>query len=150
MTVRLSDLKVGPPFVSFAWVLITGLRDELEQRMDLAEDADGVFCEGGADRGARWKLFADDPRLQLFPFFGCDRPAFVLGPFTLFHGIPVALELAREAPLLPCAPRGGLREPLGKRGDFRVAVEVDAESGGDEVRGETEVEFAGRPALSAL
>ena len=37
------------------------LRNELEQRMDLAEDAGGIFREGGADSGACAKFFADDP-----------------------------------------------------------------------------------------
>lgn len=58
-----------------------------------------------ATRGCRGREFSShDPTLQLFPILRLDGPAAVLGPFTFYRGIPIALVFFPEAASLTLDP----------------------------------------------
>src|SRR6266568_749838 len=75
---------------------------------------------------------ANDPRQNFLPIVRGSGPAVVLGPFTFFHGVPVAFVTAAEALFLFCDPIGIRVDARlgdhGKRGIFALAAGINAEA----------------------
>src|SRR5262249_46583835 len=120
-------------------------RDKLQQRIDVAVNSGDFTGESDTHCGCRREFPAHDPGLDLRPVFA-RRPPFVIFPFALGHGIPVALILSAEPLLLPRKPfrifRNARVRDKSKRRLPSLRPSIHAKSSGNHIRGDSGVKLS--------
>src|SRR5258708_7468375 len=114
--------------------------------MQVAENSYEFAAKCLVRRSFGAELAPHNPSLQLFPVFR-GGPAVVLLPFSFFRAVPVTFVAAAQPLFLLCDPARifldtGVRN-LRQCGLLALGAGIDAESGGDRLLGNADIELAG-------
>src|SRR5712671_247040 len=114
--------------------------------MQVAENSYEFAAKCLVRRSFGTELAPHNPSLQLFPVFR-GGPAIVLLPFSFFRAVPITFVASAQALFLLCDPArigcdASVRN-LRQRGVLALGAGINAESGGDRLRGNADIELAG-------
>src|SRR5207237_2981668 len=120
-------------------------RSVAQERVEFAENFYQIAGKSRSRRGGGSPFAPYNPRQNLVPVLGSDRPAGMLRPFSFLRSVPVAFVAPAQTLFLFGDPTGfGLDACLANGGEERLVAfssRIDAKAAGNGVHRESDVEI---------